>query len=88
MAPIEEHGIDCGLQRSGSIKAAATELGAEQVRAVEALAVATQDRDLITRMGEQGVVSEVGGPEVLARTLAEELVMWGDRIRSQNIEVE
>ncbi|MFM7611330.1 MAG: NAD(P)/FAD-dependent oxidoreductase, partial [Alphaproteobacteria bacterium] len=36
MAPIEEHGIDCGLQRSGRIKAAATDLGAEQVRALEA----------------------------------------------------
>jgi hypothetical protein len=34
------------------------------------------------------VVLEVGGPEVLARTLAEELVMWGDLIRSQNIKVE
>jgi tripartite-type tricarboxylate transporter receptor subunit TctC len=52
------------------------------------LAVATQDRDLIARMGEQGVVLEVGGPEVLARTLAEELVMWGDLIRSQNIKPE
>lgn len=36
MAPIEEHGIDCGLQASGRIKAAATELGAKQVRALEA----------------------------------------------------
>jgi len=36
MAPIEEHGIDCGLQRSGRIKAAATDLGAKQVRALEA----------------------------------------------------
>jgi tripartite-type tricarboxylate transporter receptor subunit TctC len=57
-------------------------------RAAQALAVATQDRDLIARMGEQGVVLEVGGPEVLARTLAEELVMWGDLIRSQNIKPE
>jgi tripartite-type tricarboxylate transporter receptor subunit TctC len=57
-------------------------------RAAPALAVATQDRDLIARMGEQGVVLEVGGPEVLARTLAEELVMWGDLIRSQNIKPE
>ena len=36
MAPIEEYGIDCGLQRSGRIKAAATDLGAKQVRALEA----------------------------------------------------
>ncbi|MFM7417106.1 MAG: tripartite tricarboxylate transporter substrate binding protein, partial [Alphaproteobacteria bacterium] len=57
-------------------------------RAAQALAVATQDRDLIARMGEHGVVLEVGGPEALARTLAEELVMWGDLIRSQNIKPE
>ena len=57
-------------------------------RAAQALAVATQDRDLIARMAEQGVVLETGGPEVLARTLAEELVMWGDLIRSQNIKPE
>jgi tripartite-type tricarboxylate transporter receptor subunit TctC len=57
-------------------------------RAAQALAVATRDPDLIARMGEQGVVLETGGPEVLARTLAEELVMWGDLIRSQNIKVE
>lgn len=36
MAPIEQNGIDCGLQRSGRIKAAATDLGAKQVRALEA----------------------------------------------------
>jgi glycine/D-amino acid oxidase-like deaminating enzyme len=36
MAPIEAHGIDCGLQASGRIKAAATVLGAKQVRALEA----------------------------------------------------
>ncbi|MFO0201175.1 MAG: NAD(P)/FAD-dependent oxidoreductase, partial [Alphaproteobacteria bacterium] len=36
MAPIEAHGIDCGLQVSGRIKAAATDLGAKQVRALEA----------------------------------------------------
>lgn len=36
MAPMEQHGIDCGLQRSGRIKAAATDLGAQQVRALEA----------------------------------------------------
>ncbi|MCA3280045.1 MAG: FAD-binding oxidoreductase [Roseomonas sp.] len=35
MAPIEQHGIDCGLQRSGRIKAAATDLGLLQVRALE-----------------------------------------------------
>ena len=57
-------------------------------RAAQALAVATRDPDLIRRMGEQGVVLETGGPEVLARTLAEELIMWGDLIRSQNIKVE
>jgi hypothetical protein len=57
-------------------------------RAAQALAVATQDRDLIARMGEQGVVLETGRPEVLARTLAEELVMWGELIRSQNIKPE
>jgi tripartite-type tricarboxylate transporter receptor subunit TctC len=57
-------------------------------RAAQALAVATRDPDLIARMGEQGVVLETGGPEVLARTLAEELVMWGDLIRSQNIKSE
>ena len=36
MAPIRQHGIDCGLQLSGRIKAAATDLGAKQVRALEA----------------------------------------------------
>jgi glycine/D-amino acid oxidase-like deaminating enzyme len=36
MAPIEQHGIDCGLQRAGRIKAAATDLGAQQVYALEA----------------------------------------------------
>ena len=36
LAPIESHGIDCGLQRSGRIKAAATDLGTKQVRALEA----------------------------------------------------
>lgn len=36
MAPIEQNGIDCGLQRSGRIKAAATDLGAKQVRALGA----------------------------------------------------
>ena len=36
MAPIERQKIDCGLQRSGRIKAAATDLGAKQVRALEA----------------------------------------------------
>jgi|GEM_PF-4053604 hypothetical protein len=36
----------------------------------------------------QGVILETGGPAVLARSLAEELVMWGDLTRSQNIKVE
>jgi len=40
MAPIETHGIDCGLQACGRIKAAATDLGAKQVRAMEAAAKA------------------------------------------------
>ena len=36
LEPIERHKIDCGLQRSGRIKAAATDLGAKLVRALEA----------------------------------------------------
>ena len=36
LEPIERHKIDCGLQRSGRIKAAATDLGAKQVQALEA----------------------------------------------------
>ncbi|MFM7417910.1 MAG: NAD(P)/FAD-dependent oxidoreductase [Alphaproteobacteria bacterium] len=87
MAPIEEHGIDCGLQRSGRIKAAATDLGAEQVRALEAAVKAAGlphevwDREtLLGRIGTNyyrcALYTEDGyllDPAALIRGLAETL---------------
>ncbi|MFM7611806.1 MAG: NAD(P)/FAD-dependent oxidoreductase, partial [Alphaproteobacteria bacterium] len=87
MAPIEEHGIDCGLQRSGRIKAAATDLGAEQVHALEAAVKAAGlpheiwDRDtLLGRIGTNyyqcALYTEDGyllDPAALIRGLAETL---------------
>jgi glycine/D-amino acid oxidase-like deaminating enzyme len=84
MEQIEAHGIACGLQRSGRIKAAATELGAAQVRllqsAVEAACLphAVLDRDALQqRIGTSyyrtGLFTEEGyvlDPAALVRGLA------------------
>lgn len=87
MAPIEEHGIDCGLQGSGRIKAAATDLGAKQVRALEAAVKAAGlthevwDRDTLqerigTRYYHCALYTQEGyllDPAALIRGLAETL---------------
>lgn len=87
MAPIEQHNIDCGLQASGRIKAAATDLGAQQVRALEAAVKAAGlphevwDRHTLkARIGTSyyqcGLYTEDGyllDPAALIRGLAETL---------------
>jgi tripartite-type tricarboxylate transporter receptor subunit TctC len=57
-------------------------------RAGAALAAATGDADLRTRMAEQGVEMLTGDAEVLRRTLAADTQKWGDVIRRANIRLE
>ena len=87
MEQIEENGIACGLERSGRIKAAATDLGATQVRTLQAavqaagLPHAVLDRDALQqRIGTSyyqcGLFTEEGyvlDPAALVRGLASAL---------------
>jgi tripartite-type tricarboxylate transporter receptor subunit TctC len=57
-------------------------------RLAEALRAGTDDPELRRRMGEQGVELLAGGPEDLARMLAEETRTWGRVVREANIRVE
>lgn len=87
MEQVETHGIACGLQRSGRIKAAATDAGAAQVRALQAAVQAAGlphvllDRDALReRIGTSyygtGIYTEEGyvlDPAALVRGLADAL---------------
>jgi tripartite-type tricarboxylate transporter receptor subunit TctC len=53
-----------------------------------ALAVATADTTLVTRMAEAGVEMVAGGAEVLRALLARETASWGEVIRGANIRAE
>ncbi len=53
-----------------------------------ALAMATSDPTLVSRMTEQGVEMVTGGADALRGLLASELASWGELIRGANIRAE
>lgn len=57
-------------------------------RLAEALRAATTDDALRRRMTEQGVDLVVGGPQDIARMLADETAIWARVVRDANIRVE
>ncbi len=57
-------------------------------RLAEALRAATTDAELRRRMTEQGVDLVIGGPQDIARMLAEETATWARVVREANIRVE
>jgi glycine/D-amino acid oxidase-like deaminating enzyme len=70
MEQVEAHGIDCGLVRSGRIKAAATEAGAAQVRALhEAVRAAGLPHELLDR---DAIEARIGSAYYRCALLTEE----------------
>ena len=57
-------------------------------RLAEALRAATTDAELRRRMTEQGVDLVVGGPQEIARMLADETATWARVVREANIRVD
>ena len=57
-------------------------------RLAEALRAATTDAELRRRMAEQGVDLVIGGPQEIARMLAEETAVWARVVRDANIRVD
>lgn len=57
-------------------------------RLAEALRAATTDAELRRRMTEQGVDLVIGGPQEIARMLADETATWARVVRGANIRVD